>query len=290
MNLQDAFQDFMLSREAKNVTERTLSYYEFTLGRVIEFLESKGVITVDQIQAKHIRLLIRDLRGQELSDSYIHQHARVSKTFLRFCYQERYIPKEIHFDMPNLASRALRVLDAGEIKTLLKNCVSVRDKLIILLLVDTGVRLNELRSLDWADVNMDNGSILVRNGKGNKFRVVGIGIKTQRVILKYKTHIGIQESSSENPLIQTIHGKRFSRMGLRSVLVRLREKSGVDFSAHALRRSFAKLSVKAGMNIVYLQSLMGHAHLETTRDYVQKLDNSEVLNAQKIFGTVDNYL
>lgn len=290
MNLQDAFQDFMLSREAKNVTERTLSYYEFTLGRVIEFLESKGVTTVDQIQAKHIRLLIKNLREQELSDSYIHQHARVSKTFLRFCYQERYIPKVIHFDMPKIASKALRVLDVGEIKTLLKNCESVRAKLIILILTDTGVRLSELIGLDWSDVNMGNGSILVRNGKGNKFRVVGIGIKTQRVVLKYKTQIGNQRSSSDNPLIQTIHGKRFSRMGLRSALVRLREKSEIDFSAHALRRSFAKLSVKAGMNIVYLQSLMGHAHLETTRDYVQKLDNSEVLNAQKSYGAVDTYL
>lgn len=79
-------------------------------------------------------------------------------------------------------------------------------------------------------------------------------------------------------------------MGLRLVLVRLLEKSGIEFSAHALRRSFAKLSVKAGMNLIYIQSLMGHSDIETTRNYVQKLDNSEVLNAQKIHGTVDNYL
>lgn len=47
-------------------------------------------------------------------------------------------------------------------------------------------------------------------------------------------------------------------------------------------RSFAKLSIKAGMNLIYIQSLMGHSDIETTRNYVQKLDNSEVLNAQKI--------
>ena len=44
------------------------------------------------------------------------------------------------------------------------------------------------------------------------------------------------------------------------------------------------------MNLIYIQSLMGHSDIETTRNYVQKLDNSEVLNAQKKHGTVDNYL
>ena len=79
-------------------------------------------------------------------------------------------------------------------------------------------------------------------------------------------------------------------MGIRSVLVRLKEESGIEFSAHALRRSFAMLSIKAGMNLIYIQSLMGHSNIETTRNYIQKLDNSEVLNAQTIHGTVDKYL
>ncbi len=290
MNLQDAYTDFILSREAKNVTDRTLQFYKFILSKIIDFFTERGLSKVGEIQARHIRLLIKKLRDEELSDSYIHQHARVSKTFLRFCYREGYIPKEIHFDMPKIASKQLRVLDVEEIRELLSHCESVRDKLIVLTFVDTGVRLNELCSLDWSDLNLDNGSILIRNGKGGNFRVVGIGIKTRRTILKYKSQISNQRSSPEKPFIQTIHGNQFTRMGLRSVLVRLKKKSGIDFSAHALRRSFAKLSVKAGMNIVYLQSLMGHAHLETTRDYVQKLDNSEVLKAQKTHGTVDTYI
>jgi integrase len=79
-------------------------------------------------------------------------------------------------------------------------------------------------------------------------------------------------------------------MGLRSAFVWLKEESRIDFSAHARRRSFAKLSIKAGMNLIYIQSLMGHSDIETIRDYVQKLDNFEVLNALKIHGTVDNCL
>ena len=176
-----------------------------------------------------------------------------------------------------------------EIQSLVTCCEKLRDKLIILLFVDTGIRLNELCMLDWSDINLDDGSLLVRFGKGKKYRVVGVGFKVRRLILRYKSQLRNQNTEPAKPLIQTIHGKRFTTMGIRSVLVRLKEVSGIEFSAHALRRSFAKLSIKAGMNLIYIQSLMGHSDIETTRNYVQKLDNSDVLNAQKIHGTVDNY-
>jgi integrase/recombinase XerD len=290
MNLQDAYTDFILSREAKNATERSLSYYKFILTRIVDHLRVCDVQEVDSIKAFHIRLLLKDLKEQNMSGSYIHQHARVAKTFLKFLYQEGYIPQEIHFDMPKIASKHLRVLEVSEeIQSLLSHCKSVRDRLIILLFVDTGIRLNELCMLEWSDINLENGSLIVRHGKGKKFRVVGFGLKTRRFILKYKSSLGTERTQQEMPLIQTIHGKRFTVMGLRSALIRLKEESGIDFSAHALRRSFAKLSIKAGMNLIYLQSLMGHSDIETTRNYVQKLDNSEVLNAQKLHGTVDNY-
>jgi integrase/recombinase XerD len=65
-------------------------------------------------------------------------------------------------------------------------------------------------------------------------------------------------------------------MGIRSIFVRLAEKSGIHFSAHALRRTFAKMAIKNEMDIIWLQTLMGHTNLETTRDYVQGLDNEDV--------------
>ena len=290
MNLQDAYTDFILSREAINVTERTLSYYEFTLSKIVDYLRDSGVQEVDCLRAYHFRLLLKNLRERNLSDSYIHQYARVSKTFLSFIYKEGYIPQVIDFESPKIAAKHLRVLDVSEIQTLISHCEKLRDKLIILLFVDTGIRLNELCMLDWSDINLDDGSLLVRFGKGKKYRVVGVGFKVRRLLLRYKSQLGNQKTESEKSLIQTIHGTRFTTMGLRSVLVRLKEESGIEFSAHALRRSFAKLSVKAGMNLIYIQSLMGHADIETTRNYVQKLDNSEVLNAQKTHGTVDKFL
>ncbi len=107
MNLQDAYTDFILSREAMNVTKRTLGYYEFTLSRIVAYLRDSSVIEVDCLRASHFRLLLKKLRDEELSDSYIHQHARVSKTFLSFIYKEGYLSQEIHFELPKIASSTL---------------------------------------------------------------------------------------------------------------------------------------------------------------------------------------
>ena len=162
MNLQDAYKDFILSREAMNVTKRTLSYYEFTLSRIVAYLRDQDVQIVACLRAYHFRVILKQLRDSGVSDSYLHQHARVSKTFLSFIYREGYIPKEIDFELPKISSKHLRVLDVSEIQTLVSCCEKLRDKLIILLFVDTGIRLNELCMLDWSDINLDDGSLLVR--------------------------------------------------------------------------------------------------------------------------------
>jgi integrase/recombinase XerD len=289
MNIQDAYTDFILSREAKNVTKRTLDFYRFNLTKFTNFLGEIDLSHVDQLKAKHVRLFLKKLRDRDLSDSYIHSYARAIKTFVRFIYREGYIEKKIIFDMPKIAPKKLRVLSIKEIEKVVQACDTLRDKLIVYLCVDTGVRLSELCKINWGDLNIDAGSIIIREGKGRKFRVVGVGIKTRRMLLKYKSQIEFDKPIEDTPLIQTYSGDRFSSMGMRSVFVRLAEKSGIDFSAHALRRSFAKLSVKAGMNLIYLQSLMGHSHIDTTRSYVQKLDDTEIINAHKEHGTVDSF-
>ena len=124
----------------------------------------------------------------------------MEKTYLDFLYQEGYIPQESDFELPKIASKHLRVLDVSEIQTLVSCCEKLRDKLIILLFVDTGIRLNELCMLDWSDINLDDGSLLVRFGKGKKYRVVGVGYKVRRLILRYKSQLGNQNTKQEKKI------------------------------------------------------------------------------------------
>ena len=95
--------------------------------------------------------------------------------------------------------------------------------------------------------------------KGKNHRAASVSFKARRLLLRYKSRLGNQETEPEILLIQTIHGKWFNKTGLRFVFVRLKEESEIDFSAHTLRRSFGVLSVIAGTNPTHIQSSMGHS-------------------------------
>jgi len=283
--MKDAIQDFILSRQAKNCTQRTIEWYTYTLDRLNKLFIEKGVNHPGDITSKVIRSILGDLVKKHYSDSYVNIYARVLRTFTKFLYREEYIPNEIYFEMPKLAKKRQLVFSIIEIQKVLKACKTKRDRAFLMLMIDSGIRLAEVLALNWEDINIKNGLVRIINGKGRKFRTVVISIETRRALVKYKAEI---DSSDSKPVFQTIHGTRFTESGLRSWMNRLSKKAGVHITPHALRRSFATFSVKAGMDLFRLQALMGHSSLEMTKEYVRNLDE-DLLEAHQKHSPV-NYV
>ena len=106
------------------------------------------------------------------------------------------------------------------------------------------------------------------------------------------SHKTLQKTVSSNPgypLIQTKIGTRLSLNGMQSVFMRISERAGIKVTPHALRRTFATLTHRAGMNLMDLQALMGHASLDMTRHYIQ-MEDEDLINAHREHGPIDNYL
>jgi integrase/recombinase XerD len=284
--LQDAYTDFILSRQAMLCSPKTIRFYHFTAGRFVKYLEENGVVEPAELSSRYIRAYLSSLAAKDLSDSYINGHARAIKTLVRFWHKENYIPEVPSFQMPAIAKKRLHVLTASQVKKTISACTNERDKAIILLLVDTGLRRAEICALDWGDVNISSGIIRVARGKGGKARSVVAGIKTRRALLAYRRTI---DHEDEQPVFQTKTGTRLSANGLRSTLLRISERAGVHITPHALRRTFATLSLRAGMNLIQLQAMMGHSSLEMTRNYVQMLDE-DLIEAHKAHGPIDSFL
>jgi integrase len=221
-----------------------------------------------------------------LSDSYIHSHARAFRTFLRFLFDEGYISKPIKVDMPSIAKKPLRVLSPIELKKVLSACMTKRDKALVMLLVDSGLRRAEACSLNWGDIDIKSGLVRVQQGKGRKSRSVVVGVSTRRNLLRYRRQVS---HNDEEPVLQTSTGKRLSHNGLRSALLRIGERAGVHLTPHALRRTFATLSLRAGMNPLHLQGLLGHSSLEMVRRYIRMVDD-DLLEAHRKHGPVDRWL
>jgi integrase/recombinase XerD len=268
--LNDAFTDFILSRQAMLCGEKTIAWYSFTLGKVMEWMIRNGVTSPQEISARHVRAYLSDLAVRELTDSYINNHARAIRTMLRFFFAEKYIPEPVTFKMPALAEKRLLCLTATDVQKLLSACQLPRDKALILLMVDTGLRRAEVCALNWKDVDISSGLIHVVRGKGGKARSVVVGATTRRALLAYRRALNPDPA---NPVFQTQASGRLAFNGLRSILLRLGQKAGVKVSPHSLRRTFATMSLKAGMNPLHLQGLLGHATMEMTRHYVQMVDD-----------------
>jgi len=292
--IRDVHQDFMISREAIGVSPQTNKWYEYHLNRYYSWLEAQGNHSMsDAASVRNINGFLAHLRNSKpgnkkgktgtnqttLSDRYIHAYARTIRTLMKFAFEEHYIEQPVKFKMPPIRKNKLPVLDEDGITKLLENTRSIHDVAVITLAIASGMRLAEIVALDWGEVDLKKGRIDVLEGKGKKYRIVVIDKETLRILIKYHYELkaqGLELVDAATPVIQTDEHTRMTPMGLRSVFVRLSEKTGISFPAHALRRTFAKMAIKNGRDIIWLQALMGHANIETTRDYVQGLDIDDV--------------
>ena len=110
---------------------------------------------------------------------------------------------------------------------------------------------------------MQSGLVTVRRGKGGKARSAVIEATTRRALLAYRrTLTAFQDGTA---LFQTRDGQRMTGNALRLVYRRLSKRTGIHCTAHAMRRTFVILSLRAGMDVLHLQAMLGHESLEMTR-------------------------
>jgi len=170
--LQDAYTDFILSRQAKLCSKGMIKFYNFTTGKFIQWLEQGGITKPEEISARHVRAFLAELASKGLSDSYIHGYARAIKTMLRFFHAENYLSKPVVFDMPPIRNLKLPYLRAEDIPIVLNECKTKRDQALFLFMIDSGLRRAEVCDLSWGNVDIPSGLARVEKGKGGKPRSV----------------------------------------------------------------------------------------------------------------------
>lgn len=260
-----------------------MEFYRHTAGKFLAWLESQSVTQPQQVTARHVRAYLAELAGK--SDNTKHDHARAVKTLLRFWHAEGYTPEAIGFDMPRIAKKKLPRLTADDLQAVINAC-NVRDRALVLFLADSGLRRAEVCALDWADIDMQTGLVKVARGKGGKARSAVIGANTRRALLKYRRTL-FEKIQKESPLFQTRTGTRFTPAGLALIFRRISQRTGIHVTAHALRRTFVILSLRAGMDVLHLQAQLGHADL-TMVNYYAGLEDSDLLREHKAHSPIDN--
>ncbi|TXK80705.1 tyrosine-type recombinase/integrase [Paenibacillus sp. N3.4] len=144
-----------------------------------------------------------------------------------------------------------------------------RNYMMLLILLETGIRLNELTQLQITDVLLEEGMVRVRQGKGRKARMVPIQRIVSHELQLYLLERGTLDTDR---LWITLDNRPFDEGGIRSMISRICKTANiqdVQCSCHTFRHTFAKKFLLNGGDIFSLKNILGHSRIETTEMYVE---------------------
>lgn len=164
---------------------------------------------------------------------------------------------------------------------------ALRDQAIIITLVDTGVRASELCALEVRDYNEAQGRLLVREGKGDKGRIVFLGQAGRRILWRYMATR--EDAGANDPLFPTSTNRPIDRNNLRTMLQRIGARAGINgITVHRFRHTFAVNFLRNGGNLLELQEMLGHEKMETVRIYA-RLAEVDLAAAQRRSSVADKW-
>lgn len=291
-------ESFILDRKIQNMSPGTIHFYKSKLKLFHEYREIIVIDHISQITPNIIRNYLIYLNEKGHNPGGTHACYRVLKTFL--LWWERETEPEgwknpIHkVKAPRLAVKPLEPVSITQVKALIQTCntqdfYDLRDKAIFLFLLDTGARAAETCEVNLEDIDLQNGSVLIRSGKGRKPRTVFLGKKSKRALRVYiKSRVKPNKLNPDSALWVTQKESRLTYWGLNQILRRRAKKINIEKpSPHDFRRAFALNFLRNGGDIYSLQHLMGHADLQVLRRYLaQTTDDLQI--AHHNFSPVDN--
>lgn len=226
--------------------------------------------------ALHFNQLPTALDNEQVLDylHYVKSKGSPSATFFKFTvYSMRAacklsgLPYQ-QFSLPAIqkTNKLPSVLNATEVRLLLKSCALLKHRLLLSLCYGCGLRCSEVRNLKIGDIDLERKQLHIRQGKGGKDRIVPLGNMLQRGITSY-----IETQRPQIFLFEGNNGEAFSQRGAQWVMSVSFKKSGIvkeDVSLHTLRHSYATHLLEQGVSILAIKELLGHAHIDTTMVYL----------------------
>lgn len=282
--MMDKFLEWM---RVTNYSERTVENRQLYLSYFIIWAEDRGLTRPTEITKpileRYQRYLYhyRKKNGQPLS--FRSQHSRLVPVRAWF----KWLTKNNHIlynpaselELPKLERRLPKhVLTIREAETVLAvvnlaDPLGVRDRAILEVLYSTGIRRMEVINLKLYDVDVDRGTLMVRQGKGKKDRMVPIGDRALAWIDRYLIDVRprLIVDPNDTTLFLTHLGEGFTTNRLTQMVREYVDAAdiGKRGSCHLFRHTMATLMLENGADVRFIQAMLGHAKLETTQIYTQ---------------------
>ena len=291
--------DFRLNQQIQNRTPEYIDLCMYRLKRWYGFMINEfEIVEVEDVQQLHMKKYIQHCQklGKEKQIT-INGSLSTLRVFFNYLVDEEFIGE---FDNPirrirNLKEekRVIHTFNDNEVQRILSDVAeetysNVRDKLILIFLFDTGIRVSELCDIKVGDISTKH--ILI-NGKGSKQRLVYISKVMRRYMRKYEVLKQARfkhkhpDDIEENFFLDQC-AERLSRSRINKILKRHCENASVRkevrCSPHDCRHYFAQKQLRNGIDVYSLSRLLGHFDTQITANYLRGLDQEIILEMGRI--------
>jgi integrase/recombinase XerD len=271
----------------KAYSDRTVENREASLRPFIAWAHERGLTRPQEITKpileryqRHL-FLYRKADGEPLSTRSQHVRTTPIKAFFKWLSRGNHIlyNPASELELPRMERRLPRhILNVREVEAVLavpdlSTPIGIRDRAIMEVLYSTGIRRMELIGLHLTDVDADRGTLMVRQGKGRKDRMIPIGTRALAWVGKYRDDVraDLACGADDGTLFLTTLGESFAPNRLTQLVRRHVDAAdtGKRGACHLFRHTCATLMLEGGADIRYIQAMLGHAELSTTQIYTQ---------------------
>lgn len=270
-------QGWLNSYRQRNYSPLTIRIYGQGIRSLVSFLLILGIRRIQEISATHLEAYQVSLQQRQLALSTLYCYLRSVRYFFAYLERQQHIfidpARDLRLPRPERAlghvpseEEVVQLLEQPDTATPL----GIRDRAILETSYSCGLRRQELHRLGLADLNLDSSCLRII-GKGDRERIVPLGKQARRWLKQYleTARQELQGEQSSEALWLSYQGSRLGHHGISRLIEKYSAKMGKELSIHALRRACATHMLRKGAHPVQIQQLLGHASLNSLRQYLQ---------------------
>lgn len=317
MRLSQAVDGFLIARTADGYSINTLNIYRHHLKQMEDYLNDPALESITPQDVQRFFAWLRDGYVPQRSDGNMRPLAPSTlnnawcaiRSFYNWSLAELGVErpdanlKQPRFERPQVTPFSLdeikRLLGAAEYTApatterrrpfRMRRPTALRDRALVLVLLDTGLRVSECARLRVRDVTLETGQVYVMahgTGRKTKSRHVYLGKAARKAVWRY---LAQREHHPDDPLFVTVEGRPMDRHSIRLVFRRLGKRAEISgVYPHRFRHTFAITYLRNGGDVFTLQRLLGHSTLDMVRRYLALAD-ADAATAHRLASPVDRW-
>ena len=295
MTIGETIDEFILECQIKRYSPRTLKSYRNNLNH---FFENKRSTQLAEVSSMTIRARISEYQAAGLKSTYLNSVIKVLRAFYVFVTEQEYIAAN-PMNKVSWCKEKIPVIKAftNDVARRMiaayseKEYLELRNKTIMAMLFDTGIRCFELCCLNNLSISENYMTIV---GKGNKERIAAISPPLRRLLVKYNRVKANYFSDKKVPdnLFLSRTGKMLTIEAVERIVRHAGEAADIDnsirCSPHTCRHYFAQAQIRNGCDIYTLSKLLGHTNIKITQVYLNSMQDNDLMQKALITSPLVN--